>query len=334
MFTLFTIPKAVEGHIGVIQRDALGGWARLRPACEVFVFGDEAARPTPPRESAAHMPGGRAQRSAARSWSAICLAPQRTAPATASWSTPTPTSILLDDLGRAPSSACATSPVPALRPALEPTGRRPARSSTAKWVPRLRAAVARDEPLAIPGAIDYFAFPRDMFGPMPPFAVGRVSGTSGSSTTPARFGAPLIERHLVGAHRPPEPRLPAPSPAPARGGAAQDRPQPRARPLPSPRPAQCRASARPAGSGARRTPPPPAPALRPAESLPSRLPRVRALYRFWRRRVRGLTVRPGSGVSAHAGRPGDRLRAPSRADPDRSPRSCGCGCCHRSAGYC
>jgi hypothetical protein len=33
VFTLFTVPKAFEGHIGVIQRNAFGSWARLRPAC-------------------------------------------------------------------------------------------------------------------------------------------------------------------------------------------------------------------------------------------------------------------------------------------------------------
>jgi hypothetical protein len=45
---------------------------------------------------------------------------------------------------------------------------------SAGWEDRLRARVARDGELAIPGAIDYFAFPRSLFDAIPLFAVGRV----------------------------------------------------------------------------------------------------------------------------------------------------------------
>src|SRR5437868_3788704 len=41
MITIFTTPKAYEGHIGIIQRNALQSWTRLRPRPEIFLFGDE-----------------------------------------------------------------------------------------------------------------------------------------------------------------------------------------------------------------------------------------------------------------------------------------------------
>jgi hypothetical protein len=41
LLTLFSIPKPFDGHIGVIQRNALESWTRLRPACEIVLFGDE-----------------------------------------------------------------------------------------------------------------------------------------------------------------------------------------------------------------------------------------------------------------------------------------------------
>ena len=41
MVALFTTCKPFEGHIGTIQENALRSWARLRPRCEVLVFGDE-----------------------------------------------------------------------------------------------------------------------------------------------------------------------------------------------------------------------------------------------------------------------------------------------------
>ena len=45
MFTLFTIPKAFAGHIGVIQRNAIGSWVRLRhegqAQPEIILFGND-----------------------------------------------------------------------------------------------------------------------------------------------------------------------------------------------------------------------------------------------------------------------------------------------------
>ena len=40
MITFFTIPKAFEGHIGIIQTNAIKSWARLE-GCNVILFGDE-----------------------------------------------------------------------------------------------------------------------------------------------------------------------------------------------------------------------------------------------------------------------------------------------------
>lgn len=39
MFTLFSIPKAFKGHIGVIQRNAIGSWTQLQPRPEILLFG-------------------------------------------------------------------------------------------------------------------------------------------------------------------------------------------------------------------------------------------------------------------------------------------------------
>jgi len=41
MLTLFAVPKAFRGHIGVIQTNAIQSWTLLRPPCEVILFGDE-----------------------------------------------------------------------------------------------------------------------------------------------------------------------------------------------------------------------------------------------------------------------------------------------------
>ena len=41
MFSIFSIPKPFEGHIGVIQRNALKSWTLLNPRCQVILFGDD-----------------------------------------------------------------------------------------------------------------------------------------------------------------------------------------------------------------------------------------------------------------------------------------------------
>jgi hypothetical protein len=41
MLSIFAFPKPFRGHIATIQRNAISSWVRLRPQCEIFLFGDE-----------------------------------------------------------------------------------------------------------------------------------------------------------------------------------------------------------------------------------------------------------------------------------------------------
>src|SRR5579864_4347339 len=41
LLTLFATPKKFEGHIGVIQRNALQSWTRMNPEPEIILFGHE-----------------------------------------------------------------------------------------------------------------------------------------------------------------------------------------------------------------------------------------------------------------------------------------------------
>jgi hypothetical protein len=40
MLTIFSTPKPFHGHIGVIQRNAIGSWKQLTPAPQIILFGD------------------------------------------------------------------------------------------------------------------------------------------------------------------------------------------------------------------------------------------------------------------------------------------------------
>jgi hypothetical protein len=41
VLTLFTIPKAFDGHIGLIQRNAIESWMHLQPRPEIILLGDD-----------------------------------------------------------------------------------------------------------------------------------------------------------------------------------------------------------------------------------------------------------------------------------------------------
>ena len=41
MITIFSIPKAFEGHIGIIQRNAIISWLKLKNHPEIILFGNE-----------------------------------------------------------------------------------------------------------------------------------------------------------------------------------------------------------------------------------------------------------------------------------------------------
>lgn len=42
MLTIFTIPKPFKGHIADIQKNAIKSWLKLRPECEIILYGDDA----------------------------------------------------------------------------------------------------------------------------------------------------------------------------------------------------------------------------------------------------------------------------------------------------
>ena len=50
MLTIFSIPKAFTGHIGVIQRNAIRSWMRLEPRPEIVLLGNDAGTAEEARE--------------------------------------------------------------------------------------------------------------------------------------------------------------------------------------------------------------------------------------------------------------------------------------------
>lgn len=172
MLTLFTVPKPFTGDIGMTQRNALASWSRLGAGCEVLVFGDEVGTADAARDA-----GARHIAAVACNDRGTPLLSDVFAQAADIARHPilvfvNADIILTADLLRAVAQV-------AERPRFLLCGRRWNLSITAPlvfddgWEARLRDAVARDGELAIPGAIDYFVYPRRLFGTIPPFAIGR-----------------------------------------------------------------------------------------------------------------------------------------------------------------
>jgi hypothetical protein len=172
--TLFAVPKPFRGHIGVIQRNAIGSWLRLGPSCEVVLFGDEEGM-----DEAARELGVRHVSAVARNEFGTPLLSSvfDQAGALAQEGTLCYVNsdiVLLDDF------------VPALR-------RVQARRSRylmigecwdcaldwtvdfgdGRWRDRLRELVTTTGRLRGRWGIDYFAFPIGLYGEVPPFAIGR-----------------------------------------------------------------------------------------------------------------------------------------------------------------
>jgi hypothetical protein len=172
MLTLFAIPKPFEGHCGVIQRNAVGSWARLGPGCEIVLFGDEPGTAEVAREHGIrHVPHvARNERGTPLINDVFAQAMRISAQPVLVYANAD--MIFTSDLPRAVARV-------AEHGRFLLCGRRRNLSVSepinfaGDWEHRLRAAVTLEGVLAIPGAIDYFAFPRLLFDAIPPFAVGR-----------------------------------------------------------------------------------------------------------------------------------------------------------------
>jgi hypothetical protein len=192
VITLFAIPKAFEGHAGLIQRNAVASWTRLAPEVEVILIGDE-----PGVDAAAESAGIRHLPSVARSKygtpllsSAFALAREASTRRLLAYANAD--IVLLQDFVDA-----------VRRIRLERflcLGRRWNVDVTEElevddgYEARVHALVAKSGELALPDAIDYFVF--DRAGPLtelPPFVVGRPGWDNWMIHRARSLGLPVVD---------------------------------------------------------------------------------------------------------------------------------------------
>ena len=191
--TLFTAPKPFEGHIGLIQRNALGSWLALGPQVQVLLVGDEPGMEDVSRQlGVAHLKEVQRNEHGTPLVSSI-FALARQAAAHPLLCYLNADILLLDDF------------LPAVQRVAERFTRflivgrrwdldvRQPLDFGAGWQEALRARLRREGRLHPPAGSDYFIFPRDGFTHMPPFALGRAGWDNWMIYAARHQGWPVID---------------------------------------------------------------------------------------------------------------------------------------------
>jgi len=203
MLTLFSTPKAFRGHIGTIQRNAIKSWTMITPRPEIILFGDEeGAAQTSTELGVGHVP--RVARNgygtplindlfekaqALARHHIICYANADI--------------ILMSDFmnGVRQVARCTRR--------FLIVGQRWDLDASAPldfgphWEQRLRSRVARGGVLHPSSGIDYFVFPRGLWGEIPPFAIGRTAWDNWLLYRARSRGASLVDatRAVMAVHQ-------------------------------------------------------------------------------------------------------------------------------------
>ncbi len=174
MLTIFSIPKAFRGHIGVIQRNAIESWTRLQPRPEIILLGNDEGTAAVARElGLRHLPEVAASDHGTPLLSDLFR--QAEAAATSQYMCYVNADIiLLSDFLRAAEAAQKQFPKSLLISKRINLEIAEMLNFDARWEETLKrraSATGRDGDYT---AIDVFVFPKGMYERIPDFAIGRL----------------------------------------------------------------------------------------------------------------------------------------------------------------
>jgi hypothetical protein len=170
------MPKAFEGHIAVIQRNAVRSWLELRPRCEVILLGDDAGTAGVAREfGVRHVPRVARNEHGTPLVSDVFARAERAATHDLLCYVNADIVLMSDFLE-------AVERVAGQKRRFLLVGQRwdvdlaePWRFGSSRWEAELRARVREEGELHGETGIDYFVFRKGLFDPIPAFAIGRGS---------------------------------------------------------------------------------------------------------------------------------------------------------------
>jgi hypothetical protein len=171
--TIFATPKKFEGHICVIQSNAIQSWTHMSPRPHVILFGTEAGTAEIARKfGLVHVPNIKCNQWGTPLVSDLFAQAEKLSGSPV-LSYVNSDIILFDDFARA------IARVEALTPSFLMVGRRTDLdvkdeiSFQSGWADALRQHARSEGKLQIARSIDYFAFTRGLYPAMPPLAIGR-----------------------------------------------------------------------------------------------------------------------------------------------------------------
>lgn len=193
MLTLFTVAKPFRGEFAVIQRNAILSWTRLRPNCEILLLGDEeGTRELAVETGVTHVPTIECNEFGTPLVSSVFSEAQRrsTFPVLCYVNADI---ILLGDFLPAVRRTIAWNPKSLI------VGQRWDLNSPQNlvwettWEDQLRARLRSGAILHPHSGLDYFVFPRDLWGSIPPFAIGRCLWDGWLLYRARSLGAPVVD---------------------------------------------------------------------------------------------------------------------------------------------
>jgi len=171
--TIFATPKKFDGHIGVIQRNAIQSWTRMLPRPHIILFGTEIGTAEIAREfGLVHIPEIKCNQWGTPLVSELFEQAEKL-------STSPVLSYVNSDILLFDDFAQAVARIAALTPKFLMVGRRidldikDEVSFQDNWAETLRTRARHEGKLQIARSIDYFAFSRGLYPAMPPLAIGR-----------------------------------------------------------------------------------------------------------------------------------------------------------------
>ncbi len=192
MLTIFSTPKAFEGHNGVIQRNAIRSWTLLSPACEVMLVGSEPGVEHVARElGVRHVPQVARNRHGTPLVNSIFEQAESRASGDV-LAFVNSDIILTDDFTRAAGAIAF--------PRFLMVGQRwdvqidgELQMTEPGWQTHLEEYVRATGRFQSPAGVDYFVFTRGLFGEIPPLAIGRFFWDNWLVYAARKEGIPVVD---------------------------------------------------------------------------------------------------------------------------------------------
>jgi hypothetical protein len=196
MLTIFTIPKPFRGYIGIIQTNAIQSWLQLRPPCEIILFGDEEGTAEVASElGVQHIPEIECNEYGTPLISDAFRVAQELASHPLLCYVNADIILMSDFLAAVRRIRFRRFLMVGQRWDMDL--KEPWNFDQRDWEELLRRNVAQRGALHPPIGSDYFVFPREAIGQLPPFAVGRPRWDNWLIYRARALGIPVIDATRV-----------------------------------------------------------------------------------------------------------------------------------------